>query len=154
MKILSAFGCFLLLGLSAFAAADEVPAEPAAPAREGVFFTYTGYMTTVLELKDHHFRYWFESDMKSGREPDYPLTGEYSVSGDTLTLKHEKVFQKQWSFRTVDGALTLWRPDALLQGTVAKTDLGFLKQYGCGSVLLFTDKVADELWKHRGPPSW
>lgn len=152
MKIIPAVVCFLLVGLSAVAAADEVTPEPA-QARNGVFFTYTGYMTTVLELKDGRFRYWFESDAKMMEEPAYPLTGEYSVSGDTITLKHEKVGQKQWAFRTLDGVVTLWRPDAIAQNKVTQATLEYLKRFGGGSILILTGKPADELWKHRGPPS-
>jgi hypothetical protein len=126
----------------------------AAKSQNGVFFTYTGYMTTVLELKDGHFRYWFETDVKRPKEPDYPLTGEYSISSDTITLKHDLVSQREWTFRAVNGIVTLWRPEALDGSKTDKSlDLKRLKSYGLGSILVATDKPAEELWKHRGPPS-
>lgn len=134
-------------------AAKEQPKPVSAKPQNGVFFTYTGYMTTVLELKDGHFRYWFESDVKLPKEPQYPLTGKYSVSGDTISLKNDQVSQKQWTFRTFDGILTLSRPDAMDDSKPDKIDLKHLKSYGTGSILILTDKPAEEIWKHRCAPT-
>ena len=143
----------LLTCLCVVAHAGE-PAVAESKPQNGVFFTYTGYMTTVLELKDGHFRYWFESDHKPLKEPQYPLTGEYSVSGNAITLKHGEVSQPQWSFRTVDGQLSLWRPDAIESyGKSGKLDVTGFKGFGHGDILIVTDKPAEELWAHRGPPS-
>ncbi len=152
MKTIPTLICFLVTCLCAFAADDRVVA-PAKP-QNGVFFTCTGFMTTVLELKDGHFRYWFESDVKMLDEPNYPLTGEYSINGDTLTLKHKQISQPQWAFRAVNSIITLWRPDAMdSYKTDKRLDLKRLTSYGLGSILVYTDKPAEELWKHRGPPS-
>jgi hypothetical protein len=133
--------------------ADDITLVPAKP-QNGVYFSYTGYMTTVLELKDGNFRYWLETDVKLPKEIDYPLTGEYSISGDTITLKHDQVFQKQWTFKAVNNIVTLWRPDAIAGYKLKKgLDVKCLKSYGTGSILVYSDKPAEELWKHRGPPS-
>lgn len=140
-----------LLGSNLFAA-EEVPKLADAKPTNGVFFTYTGYMTTVLELKEGRFRYWFESDARALVDPDYPLSGVYSVTNNTLFLKHDQVFQKQWTFRTVNGLVTLWRPDAMLFKPETKFDLKHLSSHGGGSILTSTDKSPESLWTHRGPP--
>jgi len=150
MKTLSLLLLLSLCSLSLAEGADILPLKP----RDGVFFTYTGYMTTVLELKKGHYRYWFESDLKLPKEPAYPLTGEYSVNGDTITLKGPGLSQPTWTFQLLDGSPTLWRPDAL-NGfqKLSPTSVAQIKKYGGGSILVLSDKPAEELWKHRGPPS-
>jgi hypothetical protein len=140
-----------LAGVTLFAA-EELPRLADAKPTNGVFFTYTGYMTTVLELKEGRFRYWFESDARASVEPDYPLSGVYSVTNNTIVLKHEQVFQKQWTFRTVNGLVTLWRPDAMQFKPDTKFNLKQLSSYGAGSILTPSDKPPENLWKHRGPP--
>ena len=132
-------------------AAEEQPQLASGKPQNGVFFTHTGYMTTVLELKDGHFRYWFNSDAKLPQEPNYPLVGEYTISGNTITLKHEQVSQKQWTFRTVNGFITLWRPDAMDYKPDTKFDITHLKNVGAGSILTLTEKKAEEAWYHCQP---
>jgi hypothetical protein len=158
MKTTCKIAALTVLAISWFAgialfAAEEQPKLADAKPTNGVFFTYTGYMTTVLELEDGHFRYWFESDKKSTTEPIYPLSGVYSITNNTIVLKHDQVFQKQWTFRTVNGYLTLWRPDAMKFKPETKFDLKQLTSFGAGSILTRTDKPAESVWKHRGPPS-
>lgn len=135
------------------AAAEPPKIESAAPAN-GVFVTY-GYHSTVLELKDGKFRYWFSSDVKiAGDETKYPLEGSYTTDGDTITLKHEKIHppQVEWTARKVDGVLTFWRSDALkiqAEGKLELYSLGkanFLR-IGSGSVIVPTTKTAEEAWK-------
>lgn len=153
MKLTSLVTSSLLTYLCIFAHADQ-PAVADTKSQNGVFFTYTGYMTTVLELKDGHFRYWFETDSNLPNEPKYPLTGEYSMTGGTITLRHDKVSQSQWTFRAMDGRLTLWRSDAIESYSKDhKLDTTLLRRYGNGSILVLTDKTAEDVWKHRGPPS-
>jgi hypothetical protein len=153
MKLTSRLIYLLLACLCVFAHAASPTVADTKP-RDGVFFSYTGYMTTVLELKDGHFRYWFESDVKSPKEPPYPLTGEYSVAGSTITLKHDEVSQREWMFRTVNGRPTVWCPDAIESFSKdGKLDMTFLERFGCGSILIHADKSADEAWKQRGAPS-
>ncbi|MGB0582302.1 MAG: lipocalin family protein [Limisphaerales bacterium] len=122
--------------------------------KDGVFVTNTGYMMTVLELKDGKFRYWFKSDARSLSEPKYPLSGDYTVSGNRITLKHEQISQKQWTVRKVDGFLTLWRPDAIKMQDSPK---GYLNKYsfgirnfqrcGTGSILVLSDRPAEVAWE-------
>jgi serine/threonine protein kinase len=133
--------------------ASQPVVAPATP-RDGVYFTYTGYMATVLELKGGRFRYWFESDLKRPDEPEYPLSGLYRVNTDTISLQNEQCGQPVWTFRSMDGHLTLWRPDALaIPEQDRHWDMGMLKRYGGGSILVASDKSAEELWERRGPPS-
>ena len=89
-----------------------------APAKltEGVYSMceeLAGYSGEVVELKDGKFRYWFYSDVSTGREPKYPLIGEYRVSGDALTLAHEEIHSKVRTIAVVNGVDVLWRDDGL-----------------------------------------
>ena len=125
-------------------------AEP----RDGVYFTWTGFETTVLELRDGHFRYWFASDAKSPVDPVYPLSGDFTVAGDIITLIHPQVYRPKWAFRLVDGLATLWMPEALQE---YRSDRHFLKprrlrQQGLGSVLVASRKSAEEIWSHPFEP--
>lgn len=140
-----------LMASSAFAATPKIiDAEPT----DGVFVTNTGYMMTVLELKDGRFRYWFKSDAGFREQPRYPLMGEYSVKGNRITLKHERISQKHWAVRKVDGYLTLWRPDAIRMQDDPK---GYLKAYtfgienfrrcGTEAILVLSDRPAEVAWK-------
>ena len=127
-------------------AADAPPVPQFAKPQEGVFaLPPNGYSMTVLELKDRHFRYWFRSDVKSGKEPQYPLTGEYSVGGDSITLQHDQIFEKQWTFKGMRGHITLWRPEALDYYNQKK---GF-DSYG---ILRCVEASADEVWADPSKP--
>lgn len=125
--------------------------------RDGVFFGYTGYMTYVIELKQGRFRYWFESDAKSAREPQYPLQGKFTVAGDTVTLHHEQLIPLTsiWKCRSVNGIPTLWRSDALAQHEEKPTQLSVehLRRWGSGSILAFTSKSAESMWQNRTAPT-
>jgi len=150
MRALSLVLLLSLCSLGRMEGADILPLKP----QDGVFFTYTGYMTTVLELKKGHYRYWFESDLKLPKEPTYPLAGEYSSTEGTITLKGPGISQPTWTFQSLDGTPTLWRPDAL-NGfqKLSPPDVVRIKKFGGGSILVLSDKSAAELWKHRGAPS-
>lgn len=104
---------------------------------------FTGYENTVLELKGGHFRYWFASDVRFGDEPQYPLSGDYEIAGDSITLKHPKIHDVRWTFRTLDGVPTLWRVAALALYDEKKV----LDRYG---ILCLTDKPAEDAWVHCG----
>lgn len=149
--LLALFSLLCLHAPAAFADGERQNWEDAKPV-DGVFFTFTGYMTTVLELKDGRFRYWFESDAKSDPEPDYPLTGTYSVANNVITLDHDQVFQKQWTCRASDGLVTLWRPDAMETPPAEPLDMKQLKSSGGGNILTLTHRPAEEVWKQRGAP--
>ncbi|WP_338288863.1 hypothetical protein [Luteolibacter sp. LG18] len=129
--------------------------EDAKP-QEGVFLTYTGYETTVLELKGGKFRYWFESDMKGQDDPAYPLTGTYTVQGNVVTLANDKIYQpaRTWTVLTVNGTPSLWRSDAAkLKDTFVISDLAYFRRYGQGSILVPAKQGAEDTWKHRGAPT-
>ena len=155
MKTISTILCLLACCLGAALSAAEPSIETAQP-QEGVFFSYTGYTTTVLELKDGHFRYrWESTEMKMPSETVYPVTGDYSISGDTITLVRAGIgeLQSHWTFRSLDGAVTLWRRDATGRFKVDQ-DLKMIKKSGADSLLVKTDQPAEDVWKHRGPPSF
>lgn len=89
-----------------------------APAKlvEGVYSMcdeVSGYSGEVVELKDGRFRYWFYSDVSTGREPEYPLSGAYRVAGDRLTLEHDRIFRKERTIAVLNGVDVLWRDDGL-----------------------------------------
>src|SRR4051812_15258465 len=109
--------------------------------QDGVFFTWTGFETTVIELKDCHFRYWFRTDAKGPSDPTYPLSGTFTVNDDTITLNHAEVNRPKWLFKTVAGVSTLWLPEAIQdyrrdKSYLASKHLQRLKQQGLGSVLV------------------
>ncbi|MGC4015782.1 MAG: hypothetical protein QM755_14845 [Luteolibacter sp.] len=134
----------------------DLKIETAKPV-EGVFRTYTGYETTVLELKAGRYRYWFESDEKDAGEPQYPLTGTYSIKGDTIELsdQEKKLHQRTWTFLSVNGVVSLWRQEAVeRKATIIISDLAFFKRYGGGSILVPTKQSADDAWTKRTAPAF
>ena len=142
MKKFFFLACCLLAAVIPSFGADKPPVpEPAKP-QNGVFMLATGFSATVLELKDGRFRYWFETDAVSGKEPQYPLSGEYALAGDTITFKHEQIHDTQWTFRTFKGVITLWRAAAV---TYYKEQ----KAIDPNGILRITDMSAEEAWKHR-----
>lgn len=133
----------LIFALASYAA-DEPPVPQAARPQNGVFKLANGYSSTVLELKDGHFRYWFRSDVAyidpvTRREPHYPLSGKYLLRGDTVILEHDQIFQKQWTFRMLNGVLTLWRTEAIDYYNREKR----FDSYG---ILRSTSKPAEKAW--------
>ncbi len=83
--------------------------------QEGVFILGNGYSSTVIELYNGKFRYWFSSDLKTGEEPSYPLNGEYTINGNTVYLSHDQIskYQNKWTFRKMNSTVTLWRDVAI-----------------------------------------
>lgn len=142
-----------LLSLTSALSAAPPKIEIASPA-EGVFVTYgfgVGH-NTVIELKGGKFRYWFSSDRKGADVEG--LEGTYTTEGDKIVMKHPKLIplESNWSVRSIDGVVTLWRSDAIKQ-----LDEGTLKLYssgkqnffrtGGGSILVPSKKTAEEAWK-------
>jgi hypothetical protein len=76
---------FLLLTLVTRVAAQTEP-TPIKIAQEGVYFLDGMFQTTILELKDGKFRYWFSSDAKVMGEPNYPVSGKYTTNGGAITF--------------------------------------------------------------------
>lgn len=99
------------LGASSQISADQ-PKIAATPPVDGVFFI-DGWHTTVIELKNGKFRYWFKSDMKGGDVDG--LEGTYASENDKIVLKHPKIIplESNWTVRRIDGIVTLWRSDGL-----------------------------------------
>ncbi len=150
MRTIILFISLALLGLPGIASA-EAPKVEAASAPEGVFVTY-GWHNMVIELKDGKFRYWFSSDVKGADLEG--LEGTYSSEGDKIVLTHPKLFPlvSNWTVRSVDGIVTLWRSDALKLSEDGKLDLyrmgkdNFFRSGG-GSILVPSKKTAEEAWK-------
>lgn len=72
----------------------------------------------MLELKDGHFRYWVRHAMVPFNSPKLPLTGEYTIEKDTITLHTDQINPGDyeaspvvWTFKSLDGVLTLWPAD-------------------------------------------
>jgi len=128
-----------LISLWTSAPAADAPTVSTAKPQDGVFALRDIFSSTVLELKDGRFRYWFVSDVKLGREPEYPLSGDYVFEGNTVVLKERRIYDRVWTFRSLNGALTLWRPAAI--------DLYDRKQQlDPWGILRITTKTAEEAW--------
>lgn len=122
----------------------EAPVPLPAKPQDGVFKQANRYSSTVLEIKDGYFRYWFSSDVPpidpvTGKAPRFPLTGKYLLKGDTVILKHEQIYQKHWAFRRLGGVLTLWRTGAIDYYNKKKD----FDPYG---ILRITNKTAEQAW--------
>ena len=113
---------------------------PMTSIQEGVYYFQNMYSTTVLELKDGRFRYWFSSDMRGPREPTYPLSGKYAVNGGTVTLPHKQIYQTNWTFMTYERKATLWRPTAVRYWDDSKQ----IDPYG---VLFPTTRKPEKIWE-------
>ncbi len=103
----------VLLLLSLFSGC-HLQARPAAV--DGVYTLceeVQGYSGETLELKDGKFRYWFYSDVATGDEPKYPLTGTYTVNGSSVKLDHPQIRRDERVLATVNGVRVLWRADGL-----------------------------------------
>jgi hypothetical protein len=72
-----------------------------------------GFSGETIELKNGEFRYWFYSDVVTGNGPAYPLKGKYTVSGNTITLKNDKISDPDRTVAVVNGVHVLWRKDGL-----------------------------------------
>lgn len=73
----------------------------------------SGYSGETIELKNGRFRYWFYSDMVTGNEPTYPLSGRYTHSGGAVTLDHPKIHEPTRTIAVLNGTMVLWRKDGL-----------------------------------------
>ncbi|MEO8205326.1 MAG: hypothetical protein ABI615_04040 [Chthoniobacterales bacterium] len=150
--------CVLTLCFCVSADASENFVITDAKPQEGVFFCSTDYVMTVLELKDGNFRYWSKLCVNKGTAA--LQTGTYSVKGDSITLSPQ-VFERHWTFRTVNGELTLWWTKAIrtyetneeLRGKLQR-DFEAFKKHGASYILIPTDKSAESIWKPRGIVNW
>jgi hypothetical protein len=130
----------LVLALNFTAAGyGQTAPTPLRSVQEGVYFFQNNYSTTVLELMDGNFQYWFRSDVRRSSEPAYPLTGNYTTSGGVLTLPHKEIYETNWTCMSYDGKPTLWRPSALKYWEESKK----IDPYG---VLFLTTRKPGEIW--------
>jgi hypothetical protein len=74
----------------------------------------SGFSGETLELSHGRFRYWFYSDVVTGKEPKYPLTGAYEVHSNSVCLLHGDIFVTNRAIMTIQGHTVLWREDGLL----------------------------------------
>lgn len=127
-----------VLCLVFFRCSTVVPAQP----EEGVFYMADGYSRTVLELNEGKFRYWFSTDVSTGDpEPEYPLSGEYSVNSNRITLYSDQIssYAKQWTFRKIRGNITLWRNVAI---DLYEND----KRFDGYGIMGKTPREAEDVW--------
>ena len=163
---LGTFGQILCCGCSAkdkSVAHSEPPVLEKANPQDGVFLTYTGYETKIIELKKGHFWFWHESDDRDLNGPKYPLEGSYTISDNSITLQHDQPFKKQWFFFKVNDVVTLWptaapqiepRLHPLIDDEYRYFTGGFdyFKTYGTGKILVSTPLTGQEAWDHRTAP--
>jgi hypothetical protein len=131
----------IALGFASIGLCEDGPV-PLTPVKEGLYFLQNMYSSTILELKGGNFRYWFSSDLRSWHEPAYPLSGQYTTNGSTITLQHKAIFQTNWTFMTYRGKPTLWRPSALTYWESKK------KVDGYGVLFPSADKP-EEIWERK-----
>ncbi|MEO8207307.1 MAG: hypothetical protein ABI615_14090 [Chthoniobacterales bacterium] len=158
MKLTVASLCLLVLCFCGTAGATEALKITQAKPHEGVFFCSTGYIETVLELKGGRYRYWNKSFTNKGAGSTQ--TGVYTIKGDTITLSTD-VFERHWTFRTVNGVLTLWWSKAIStfeRNTAMEEDMqnnfSSFKKHGAAFILVATDESAEHIWKPGGILSW
>src|SRR3954469_19213374 len=106
----------VFFSLADFVSGQEKPV-PLGTVQDGVYFLDGMFQTTIVELKEGRFRYWFRSDVKFGKEPAYPLSGTYTRNGGSISFevkdttitnrfnKTEKDFfhTEQWEFMRYQG---------------------------------------------------
>lgn len=142
-------GIFMMFLVSTVGYCQDVKEVMDAPnqlneVKNGAYFFAHGYSTTVLELKDGQFRYWFKSDVVLKSPLEYPLKGKYVVKQGAVTLLNEDVLEKEWTFMSFDGKITLWRPAAIKYWEESKKVDG----YG----VLFpipTSRTPEEAWEGK-----
>ena len=113
------------------------------------------FQTTILELKDGRFRFWFSSDAKSSVEPKYPQTGTYTAKGGSVTIRlnwgtpftvngvpaRDYYKTEEYQCMTYQGRTILW----------PVTLLGPPKEGRPPHNVLFpTSRQPEEIWKQEG----
>ena len=135
---------------------DAPPKIEITQPQDGVYVTFGLGHSIVLELKEERFRYWFSSDRIPLEKVEYPLEGSFTVVGDSIALEHKKLIplSSNWTFRTIDGVVTMWRSDAIKLLTEKRDGLDLYASgkenfflTGRGSILVPTKKAAEEAWK-------
>ena len=125
---------------------------------EGIYFQTNGFQTTILELKDGRYRFWFSNNDKIiGDLTKYPLTGPYTTNGGQVTFVSTNTYSMQmfdqksqqtnqvlqtnvWTFRAYKGEPTLWRPDGITHWQPTKR----MSSY---AMLQPTQRKPEEIWR-------
>lgn len=106
-----------LLVVLCVAACSSQPETPGTPPPEGMYCSSGDdtwiFAWTFLELKQGKFRYWYETDVPTLNQREYPLTGDYSFRDGKLKLNNSKVYEQEWIADVVNGTPVLWRPKGL-----------------------------------------
>ena len=111
------------------------------------------FQTTIVELKEGRFRYWFRSDVKFGKEPAYPLSGTYTRNGGSISFevkdttitnrfnKTEKDFfhTEQWEFMRFQGQVTLWTSNSVASW----------KEKHPHPILFPTSRKPEDIWERK-----
>ena len=142
----------VFFSLVSFVSGQEKPVALGA-VQDGVYFLDGMFQTTILELKEGRFRYWFRSDVKFGKEPTYPLSGTYTNNGGSISFerkattitnpftKTEKDFfqTERWEFMRYHGQVTLWTSNSLVSW----------KEKHPHPVLFPTSRKPEDIWERK-----
>ena len=72
------------------------------------------YSGESLVLGDGTFQYWlFTNQTDDARQAQYPVSGRFTLDGNTITLHNPAVLFPQRTIRRVDKRVTLWTPRQL-----------------------------------------
>jgi hypothetical protein len=71
----------------------------------------SGYSSETIELSHGKFRYWFYSDIPTGRV--FPIAGTFQVHEDTITLENSEITFPDRTRAVIDGHIVLFRKDGL-----------------------------------------
>lgn len=176
MKIIFAIMLFALVTR----ASAQTPMFPVGEVKEGVYFLNGWAQTTIVELKNGQFRYWFSSDMKGfWEETPYPQTGNYTTNGGTVRFV---VNTGSWteinSINAVTGVTVLggsvspgfvgvstnrlvffstnewtfmnFKGQTTLWGPQGVKHWEKVKDANGYNVLFPTDRKPEEIWEHKG----
>jgi len=142
---------------------SEPPVIKKVNPQDGVFLTYAGSTTQIIEIKNGHFWFWHESDDRDSDGSKYPLEGSYTTLDNSITLSHDQTFRKHWFFFKVNNVVTLWPTetphiDPKLHPLIDEEyryfrgGFDYFKTYGTGTVLVSSHLTGQEAWDHRTPP--
>jgi len=74
---------------------------------------WAGYMGLAIEFKEHEFRYWFYSDLKSANEPKYPIVGTWELVKGVVVLKAPEgvhLYSNEWVMTKFKDSIGLTNP--------------------------------------------
>ena len=74
---------------------------------------WSGYMGMAIEFKEHEFRYWFYSDVKSPDEPKFPIIGTWEVVKGVVVLKAPEgvhLYSEEWVMTKFGESVGLTNP--------------------------------------------